>query len=113
MLRYGQQLERKQAVLLRADETGHELLQWPAGCERAQVLKKKGQPEAVALADTFCREARLRIAEHFRNLHGPNDENMYKLAMSVLKGLHAWLEKGIAAENTEMGDTMAQVDAGD
>ena len=34
---------------------------------------------------------------------------MYKLAMSVLRGEHAWLEKGIAAENTEMGITMAQM----
>src|SRR5687768_9259202 len=113
MVRYGPKLERKQAVLFRAVDIGSELFAMSAACVRAQMLKKKGQPEAVALADTFCREARLRISEHFRNLHGPNDENMYKLAMSVLKGEHAWLEKGIAAENTEMGDTMAQIDASD
>ena len=29
---------------------------------------------------------------------------MYKLAMSVLKGEHAWLERGIAAENSEFGN---------
>lgn len=67
------------------------------------MLAKKGQKEAIALADTFCREARLRVDEHFRNFYGPNDENLYKLAMSVLKGEHAWLEHGTAAENSEMG----------
>ena len=28
---------------------------------------------------------------------------MYKLAMSVLRGEHAWLEQGIASGDTEMG----------
>jgi hypothetical protein len=103
MVRYGPKLERKQAVLFRAVDIGAELFAMSAACVRAQMLKEKGQKEAVALADTFCRNARLRVDEQFRNLYGPNDENMYKLAMSVLRGEHAWLEKGIAAENTEMG----------
>ncbi|MDO8502656.1 MAG: acyl-CoA dehydrogenase family protein [Gemmatimonadaceae bacterium] len=102
MVRYGPKLERKQAVLFRAVDIGAELFAMSASCSRAQMLAAKGQKEAIALADTFCREARLRIDEHFRNLFGPNDENLYKLAMSVLKGEHAWLEHGIAAEN-EMG----------
>jgi alkylation response protein AidB-like acyl-CoA dehydrogenase len=103
MVRYGPKLERKQAVLFRAVDIGAELFAMSAACVRAQMLKDKGQVEAVALADTFCREARLRVDETFRNLFGANDENMYKLAMSVLKGEHAWLEQGIAGENTEMG----------
>jgi hypothetical protein len=103
MVRYGPKLERKQAVLFRTVDIGAELFAMSASCVRAQMLAAKGQKEAVDLADTFCREARLRIADHFRNLFGPNDENLYKLAMSVLKGEHAWLEHGIAAENSEMG----------
>ncbi len=104
MVRYGPKLERKQAVLFRAVDIGAELFAMSAACVRAQMLKARGQEEAVALADTFCRNARLRIDEHFRNLYGPNDENMYRLAMAVLKGEHAWLEQGIAGENTEMGE---------
>ncbi|MEO5904730.1 MAG: acyl-CoA dehydrogenase family protein [Gemmatimonadaceae bacterium] len=108
MVRYGPKLERKQAVLFRAVDIGAELFAMSASCVRAMMLAKKGQKEAIALADTFCREARFRIDDHFRNLFGPNDENLYKLAMSVLKGEHAWLEHGIAAENCEMGvDTVA------
>ena len=103
MVRYGPKLEKKQAVLFRAVDIGAELFAMSAACVRAQMLAAKGQKEAIALADTFCREARLRVDELFRNFYGPNDENMYKLAMSVLKGEHAWLEHGIAAENSEMG----------
>jgi len=103
MVRYGPKLERKQAVLFRAVDIGAELFAMSAACSRAVMLAKGGRKEAIALADTFCREARLRVEEHFRNLYGPNDENMYKLAMSVLKGEHAWLEHGIAAADSEMG----------
>ncbi len=103
MVRYGPKLERKQAVLFRAVDIGAELFAMSAACVRAKMLEGQGRKEAVALADTFCREARLRVANHFDNLFGPNDENLYKLAMSVLKGEHAWLEHGIAAYGTEMG----------
>jgi alkylation response protein AidB-like acyl-CoA dehydrogenase len=103
MIRYGPKLERKQAVLFRAVDIGAELFAMSAACVRAHMLAAKGQKEAIALADTFCREARLRVDDLFRNLYGANDENLYKLAMSVLKGEHAWLEQGITAENTEMG----------
>ncbi len=103
MVRYGAKLEKKQAVLFRAVDIGSELFAMSAACVRAEMLAKKGQPEAIALADTFCREARLRVEDHFRNLYGPNDANLYKLAMSVLKGEHAWLEHGIAAYGTDMG----------
>jgi alkylation response protein AidB-like acyl-CoA dehydrogenase len=103
MVRYGPKLEKKQAVLFRAVDIGAELFAMSATCVRAQMLVKKGQPEAIALADTFCREARLRIEELFRNLYGPNDANLYKLAMSVLKGEHAWLEHGIVSYGTDMG----------
>ncbi|HEY4955050.1 MAG TPA: acyl-CoA dehydrogenase family protein [Gemmatimonadaceae bacterium] len=103
MIRYGSKLERKQAVLFRAVDIGAELFAMSAACVRAQMLAKKGQQEAVALADTFCREARLRVEDHFDKLFGPNDENLYKLAMSVLKGEHAWLEHGITSYDNEFG----------
>jgi hypothetical protein len=84
-------------------DIGAELFAMSAACVRAHMLAKKGRKEAIALADTFCREARLRVEDSFKNHYGPNDVNLYKLAMSVLKGEHAWLEQGIAAYGTEMG----------
>jgi hypothetical protein len=61
------------------------------------MLAKQGRPEAVTLADVFCVEARERIKLHFDQLFGPNDPTLYKLAMEVLRGEHAWLEQGIVS----------------
>jgi alkylation response protein AidB-like acyl-CoA dehydrogenase len=113
MVRYGPKLERKQAVLFRAVDIGAELFAMSAACSRAMMLKDSGQKEAIALADTFCREAQLRIDDLFRNFYGQNDDNMYKLAMSVLRGEHAWLEQGIARGDTEMGDNAEHVPSRD
>jgi alkylation response protein AidB-like acyl-CoA dehydrogenase len=113
MVRYGPKLERKQAVLFRAVDIGAELFAMSAACSRAMMLKDSGQKEAIALADTFCREAQLRIDDLFRNFYGQNDDNMYKLAMSVLRGEHAWLEQGIARGDTEMGDRAEHVPSRD
>jgi hypothetical protein len=59
------------------------------------MLSKQGRPEAVTLADAFCIEARDRIKQHFDQLFGANDPALYRLAMEVLRGEHAWLEQGI------------------
>ena len=99
MVRFGPKLERKQMVLFRAVDVGAELFAMAASCARAQMLATKlNQPEAIQLADAFCIEARGRIAVLFASLYGPHDEQLYKLAMSVLKGEHAWLEQGIVDE---------------
>jgi hypothetical protein len=95
MIRFGPKLERRQMVLFRAVDIGAELYAMSAACVRAQMLSKQGRPEAVTLADAFCLEARDRIAAHFDNLFGRHDPALYKLAMEVLRGEHAWLEQGI------------------
>ena len=61
------------------------------------MLSKQGRPEAVTLADAFCIEARDRIKVHFDHLFGANDPAIYKVAMEVLRGEHAWLEQGIVS----------------
>jgi hypothetical protein len=99
MVRFGPKLERKQMVLFRAVDIGAELFAMAASCARAQMLATKlNQPGAIQLADAFCEESRERIAAHFKALYGPHDEKLYKLALSVLKGEHAWLEQGIVDE---------------
>src|SRR5687767_13955508 len=95
MVRFGPKLERKQMVLFRAVDIGAELFAMSAACSRAQMLANQGQREAVALADLFCQEAAERIKVHFDQFYGPNDTALYKVAMQVLKGEHAWLEQGI------------------
>ena len=99
MVRFGPKLERKQMVLFRAVDIGAELFAMAASCARAQMLATKlGQPEAIQLADAFCTESRERIHQLFKSLFGEHDEKLYALAMSVLKGTHAWLEQGIVDE---------------
>jgi alkylation response protein AidB-like acyl-CoA dehydrogenase len=109
MVRFGPELERRQMVLFRAVDIGAELFAMAAACSRAHLLATRGQREAVTLADAFCIEARQRIAAHFRMLFGPSDPALYRVAMQVLRGEHAWLEHGIVglAPNVEGEDADA------
>jgi alkylation response protein AidB-like acyl-CoA dehydrogenase len=95
MVRLGAKLERRQMVLFRAVDIGAELFAMAAVCTRAHRLAREGDRNALDLADLFCREARHRIADHFRNLFGPTDGALYRLAQRVLAGEFAWLEEGI------------------
>ena len=95
MVRLGPKLEQRQMVLFRAVDIGAELFAMSAVCSRAQMLSGRGNSNAVELADVFCRESRLRIANHFRNLFGPTDASLYRLSQGVLKGDYEWLEEGI------------------
>jgi len=96
MVRFGPGLEKRQMVLFRAVDIGAELYAMSAACSRAQMLATKhAQPEAVELADAFCRESRDRVAQLFGALYGPHDTAMYRLAVDVLDGKHTWLERGI------------------
>jgi hypothetical protein len=97
MVRFGPKLERRQMVLFRAVDIGAELFAMSAACVRAKMLAKNGQKEAITLANAFCIEARERIGIHFDQLFGADDPALYKLAMEVLRGEHAWLEKGIVS----------------
>jgi len=95
MVRFGPKLERRQMVLFRAVDIGADLYAMAASCVRAQMLVKRGQAEAVEMADVFCRIARQRIEQKFTELYGPGDMAGYKLAGEVMKGRHTWLEQGI------------------
>ena len=105
MVKFGPKLEKRQMVLFRAVDIGAELYAMSAACSRAQMLSKQGTPEAVTLADVFCIEARDRIKAHFDALFGPNDPALYKLAMEVLRGEHAWLEQGIVPSVANLDKT--------
>ena len=97
MVRLGPKLERRQMVLFRSVDIGAELFAMTAACVRAHMLAKKGNKEAIQLADLFCREAKTRIASSFDHFYGPNDDTLYKTAMRVLEGKHQWLEEGIVS----------------
>jgi alkylation response protein AidB-like acyl-CoA dehydrogenase len=95
MVRLGAKLERRQLVLFRAVDVGAELFAMTAACMRAQRLAQLGQPNALELADTFCREAQVRIEGYFRQMFSSNDAALSKTAERVLGSEFAWLEQGI------------------
>jgi len=59
------------------------------------MLRKQGQPEAVELADLFCRYARRRIRATFRTVFSNDDTRTYALARQVLDGKYTWMEAGL------------------
>src|SRR6185503_16766106 len=112
--RFGPKLERKQMVLFRAVDIGAELFAMAAVCARATADAKKGEKGAIALADVFCREARLRVGTLFDTMFGPTDDAVYRVSQQVLRGEHAWLETGIIGmtdyENAERWETAVEAE---
>jgi alkylation response protein AidB-like acyl-CoA dehydrogenase len=113
MVRFGPGLEKRQMVLFRAVDIGAELYAMAATITRARMLAGQGNAQAVELADAFCRESRERIGASFRALYGKHDRALYRLAQSVARGEHAWLEQGIADDVGLAARTEPVREAGD
>ncbi len=110
---HGAGLERRQILLGRLVEIGAEIFALAASCSRAHRIVSEApsagsaraatagaadSPDpksALALCDLFCRQARRRVEERFRSLFRNDDSRAYRLAQQVLRGEHAWLEKGV------------------
>src|SRR5947209_12534336 len=92
MMRYQAKLERKQMVLFRIVDIGTDLFAMASAISYATMLAKKGQKNAVDLADVFCREARMRIDAEFNNLFTDHDDAAYRLVSKLLKGEYDWFK---------------------
>ncbi|HKB81304.1 MAG TPA: acyl-CoA dehydrogenase family protein, partial [Thermoanaerobaculia bacterium] len=92
MMRYQAKLERKQMVLFRIVDIGTDLFAMAAAISYATMLAKKGQKNAVDLADVFCSEARMRIDTNFRHLFSNHDDASYRLVLKLLKGDYDWFK---------------------
>ncbi|MEK6767456.1 MAG: acyl-CoA dehydrogenase family protein [Gemmatimonadota bacterium] len=95
MLRFGSKLEKRQSVLFRIVDIGAELFAMAVTCARADLLARKGQQEAIELADLFCKDARRRVRAIFRRVFDNDDVATYGVARDVLAGKHLWMEKGL------------------
>ncbi|MEU8520678.1 acyl-CoA dehydrogenase family protein [Streptomyces sp. NBC_01216] len=97
MSRWQGRMELKQAFLGRIVDIGAELFAMSAACVRAELLRSTGDHgrEAHRLADTFCRQARLRVDELFGRLWSNTDEVDRAMVDGVLAGAYEWLEAGI------------------
>lgn len=102
MLRFGPGLEKRQAVLGRIVDVGAELLVMTAVVVRARMLVERGDDTsgANALADLYCRGARRRIKDRFRDLFDNDDTRTYRVARRFLEGEFEWLERGIVPMKT-------------
>ncbi len=96
-------MELKQNFLARIVDIGAELFAMSAACVRAQHLAVTGDhgPDARRLADTFCRQARVRTDELFARLWTNTDSADRKLSAAVLAGSVSWLEEGIVDPSRE------------
>ena len=97
MIKFGVKLEKRQVLLGRLADSGADLFAIAASCVFAQKLLADGEPEAkvFALVDDFAAQAHLRIAQNFAGVGHNSDQHGYDLAQQIIKGEHAWLERGI------------------
>jgi alkylation response protein AidB-like acyl-CoA dehydrogenase len=110
MSRWQGRMELKQNFLARIVDIGAELFAMSAACVRAQHLAATTDhgPQARTLADTFCRQARVRTDELFARLWTNTDGPDRALTGSVMRGDLSWLEAGIvdlSAEGPWIADT--------
>ncbi|HEY8458327.1 MAG TPA: acyl-CoA dehydrogenase family protein [Actinopolymorphaceae bacterium] len=98
MARWQAKLEFRQGFLARVVDIGAELFAMVAACVRAEMLRRE-DPErgaqAYELADAFCRQAEVRVAELLTRLWRNSDDSDNALARKVLDGRYLWLEEGV------------------
>jgi hypothetical protein len=105
MSRWQGKLEHKQRFLGRIVDIGAELFAMTAACVGAQ--RERADDSAVALADAFCRQARVRANRLFDELWSNCDDSDRALAREVRDGRYTWLEEGILDPSIE-GPWIAQ-----
>jgi hypothetical protein len=97
MSRWQGRMETKQGFLGRVVDIGAELFAMSAACVRAELLRTQGDHgrEAYQLADAFCHQSRIRVAELFDRLWTNTDDLDRKVVKGVLGGVYEWLEEGV------------------
>jgi alkylation response protein AidB-like acyl-CoA dehydrogenase len=98
MSRWQGRLEYKQGFLARIVDIGAEIFAMAATCVRAEMIRSTDPADGAAayeLADLFCRQSRLRVAELFRRLWHNTDDADRELTDRLLKGRYAWVEQGV------------------
>jgi len=110
MARWQGRLEHKQGFLGRIVDIGAELFAMVASCTRAEMLRQTGGPDADSaydLADSFCRQSRLRVERHLDALWRNTDARDERLAKDVLEGRYTWVEDGVLDPSEGTGPWIA------
>ncbi|MFF4773217.1 acyl-CoA dehydrogenase family protein [Microtetraspora fusca] len=101
MSRWQGKLEHRQGFLGRIVDIGAELFAMTATCIRAQEDAATHGNAALEIADTFCRQARLRADALFTRLWINSDTADTRLARRILAGRYAFVEDGILDASTD------------
>ncbi len=97
MMVHQAKLQHKQGFLFRLVDVGNELFAMASSISRAHAMRQAGDAnaaEAMELADLFCRMARRKIKQLFRDLWFNDDFLKYRRALAVLDGRYRFLEEG-------------------
>ena len=89
-------LQNKQVFLFRLVDIANELFAMAATASRAHAMRRAGHPaakNASELADLFCRQAKRKVKQLFRDLWNNDDARKYRVALGVLKGKQLWIEE--------------------
>ncbi|MGD1170022.1 acyl-CoA dehydrogenase family protein [Mycobacterium seoulense] len=115
MARWQAKLEQRQGFLGRIVDIGAELFAMSAACVRAEAQRAVdpavGQ-QVYELADTFCRQATLRVEGLFDALWTNTDGCDVRLTREVMQGRYAWLEEGIIDQSEGTGPWIAHWEQG-
>jgi hypothetical protein len=97
MVFYQKKLIDKENILNRFVDIGIDLFVMSVVCSYAYTLfEKEGDKEnALDLADLFCRQARIRIEDNFRQARYNYDKLAKSVARKLLAGEYKWIEEGI------------------
>jgi hypothetical protein len=98
MARWQGRLELHQRYLARLVDIGAELFAMSAACVRSRMIERDDPANgasAAQLADTFCRQAHIRVDGLFNRLWTNTDARDRALAGAVRDGAALWLEDGI------------------
>ncbi|HEY0451331.1 acyl-CoA dehydrogenase family protein [Actinophytocola sp.] len=98
--RWANGLEERQLFLGRIVDVAAELYAMSASCVYAKARTDQGDP-AFELADSFCHQARRRVADLFDHLWTNTDDHDRTLAARVLDDRYTWLETGILDPSIE------------
>jgi alkylation response protein AidB-like acyl-CoA dehydrogenase len=95
MVKYQQKLESKQSILNRVVDIGTDLFALSSACVYAGHLAKKGQTNAIELADAFAADVRLRIDTAFKEGAINHGSKNLKIAKKILAREFEWMENEI------------------
>ncbi len=90
-----QKLESKQSMLNRVVDIGSELFAISAVCSYANMLINEGKPNALDLADLFCREAKDRVHGIFHQGGQNQDKRNISVSRKLMANEYTWLENDI------------------